>query len=164
MSDTTITLADLKTVADLPQWAQDEISSARNEAARYRTEKNEAVEAAKAEVEASWKSKVEELEKAKADAETASVESRSEVTKLKAALGAGIESDKVLSFASLLKGETEDELKSHADEVKALFGAGSPASPEKTPAVDPSQGSGNTLPLNGDPLLDSIKRAVGITN
>lgn len=162
MSDSVITLADLKEVADLPQWAQDEIKEVREEAAKYRTEKSSAVEAAKAEVESSWKVKVEELE-GQLSATTQQIDSeRTEVTKLKAALEAGIESEKVLSFASLLKGDTEDELKNHADEVKQLFASSEPTTPTRTPAVDPTQGSGNPLPLNGDPLLDSIKKVVGI--
>lgn len=162
MSDTTFTLADIKEVSDLPQWAQDELKSVRDEAAKYRTEKASAVEAAKAEAESSWQAKVEELETALAEKESSVTETRTEVTKLKAALGAGIEGDKVLSFASLLKGESEEELKAHADEVKQLFAASEPATPATTPAVDPSQGSGNPLPLNGDPLLAAVSKAVGI--
>lgn len=160
MSDTTITLADLKTVADLPQWAQEKIAEANAEAAKYRVEKNDAVAAAKAEVEAEWKAKHEALEATVATAQTEAGDSRTEVAKLKAALTAGIESEKVLTFASLLQGETEDELKSHADQVKALFPAAPPADP-KDPPVDPSQGSGNHLPLNGDPLLQAV---MGIVN
>lgn len=163
MSDTetpTTTLADLKTVADLPQWAQDEISEARAEAAKYRTEKKDAVEAAKGEVEGTYKSKVEELEAQLASKDAEVDSSRTEVVKLKAALEAGIDSDKVMSFASLLKGDTEDELKSHAAEVKELFGSTSEA-PKKDPAHDPSQGSGNHKPLNGDPLLEAV---MGIVN
>lgn len=161
MSDTTITLADLKTVADLPQWAQDKIADANAEAAKYRVEKNDAVAAAKAEVEAEWQTKVTELETKVASTESEAGNSRTEVAKLKAALAAGIDSDKVLTFASLLQGDTEDELKSHADEVKALFTASAPPADPKDPPVDPSQGSGNPLPLNGDPLLQAV---MGIVN
>lgn len=156
MSDTTITLADLKEVSDLPQWAQDKIAEANAEAAKYRVEKKDAVEAGKAEVEAEWSSKFEALESQIQDKESAIAESRTEVSKLKAALETGIESDKVMTFASLLKGDTEDELKAHADEVKQLFAAQAPASDPKDPPRDPSQGSGNPLPLNGDPLLNAV--------
>lgn len=156
MSDTHITLADLKEVSDLPQWAQDKIAEANAEAAKYRVEKKEAVEAGKAEVAAEWESKVEALEAQIQDKDKAEAESRTEVAKLKAALATGIESDKVLTFASLLKGDTEDELKAHADEVKQLFAAEAPAGDPKDPPRDPSQGSGNTLPLNGDPLLNAV--------
>lgn len=143
----------------LPQWARDQISEANAQAAKYRVEKNEAVQAAKDEVEQTWKSKVEELE-AQLQGKSAEVDTaRTEVIKLKAALEAGIDSDKVMTFASLLKGETEDELKSHAEEVKALFNA--PAPDPKDPPTDPSQGSGNPLPLNGDPLLNAV---MGVIN
>ena len=45
-----VTTAEKKTEDVLPQWARDEITKANNQAAKYRTEKNDAVEAAKKEV------------------------------------------------------------------------------------------------------------------
>lgn len=161
MSDSTITLADLKEVSDLPQWAQDKIAEANAEAAKYRVEKKDAVETAKSEVEAEWKSKYEALEGQIAAKESETTEARTEVAKLKAALEVGIESDKVITFASLLKGDNEDQLKSHADEVKELFVTQAPPQDPKDPPRDPSQGSGNPLPLNGDPLLNAV---MGVVN
>lgn len=156
--ETTTPQIPAQDVSALPQWAQDELSQARSEAAKYRVEKKDAVEAAKAEVETEWKSKYETLEQTFNEAKSEVDEGRLEVVKLKAALEAGIDSDKVVTFASLLKGGTEDELKAHADEVKKLFAA--PAPESKDPAIDPSQGSGNPLPLNGDPLINSIMRVI----
>lgn len=144
---------------ELPQWARDQITKANNQAAKYRTEKNEAVEAAKKEVEDSFASKIEELEAAGQKANEEVTASRHEVDRIKAALEAGIATDKVLSFADLLKGENPDELRSHAESLKELFGTNE--APRTSKATDPSQGQGNThLPLNGDPLLEAVMRKI----
>lgn len=145
----------------LPEWAREKLTKANNEAAKYRTEKNEAVEAAKAEVTASFTSKIEELEAQIAEAKNEGDKSRHEVDRLKVTIESGIAADKALSFADLLKGNNEDELRSHAEELKKLFTT--VEEPKSTAsATDPSQGQGgNHLPLNGDPLLDAI---TGIVN
>ena len=86
---------------------------------------------------------------------------RHEVDKLKAAIEAGIANDKVLDFADLLKGDNPEELKSHADKLKSLFTNNEQKS-EKQAATDPTQGQGNSLPLNGDPLLNALKSKLNI--
>lgn len=144
----------------LPEWARKQISEANAEAAKYRTEKKDAVEAAKAEVAQGFQSKIQELEASIQAAESEKVEARREVDKLKAALGAGIESEKVVQFAGLLQGDTVDALRSNAEELKKLFGAGS-TGPQR--AVDASQGNVPSTPLNGDPLLESLKRKLNIS-
>lgn len=144
---------------EIPQWARDQITKANNQAAKYRTEKNEAVEAAKKEVEDSFSSKIEELEAAGQKANDEVTASRHEVDRIKAALEAGIATDKVLSFADLLKGENPDELRSHAESLKELFTT--EEAPRASKATDPSQGQGNNhLPLNGDPLLEAVMRKI----
>lgn len=145
----------------LPDWAREKLTKANNEAAKYRNEKNDAVEAAKAEVTESFQGKVQGLETQLSEQGDEVSTSRLEVEKLKATIEAGVTADKALSFAELLKGEDADELKSHAEELKGLFGSGEG---ETTPprATDPSQGqSGDPVPLNGDPLLDAVTRIVG---
>ena len=58
-----------------------------------------------------------------------------------------------------MKGDTPEELASHAEELKGLFTTeDSQKSTRK--ATDPSQGTGNTTPLNGDPLLNALMSAV----
>lgn len=146
----------------LPDWARDQITKANAEAAKYRTEKKDAVEAAKAEVTASFTAKIEELEaqiKAKEEEGTAA---RYEVDRLKVALEAGINADKVTKFAGLLNGSSTEELKAHAEELKELF-VNDEHPVKRSPAVDPSQGTGsvNPLPLNGDPLLAAVMKAIG---
>lgn len=146
---------------ELPDWAREQISNANAEAAKYRTEKKEAVEAAKAEVAESFQSKIKDLE-SKIEAEAAQgTSARHEVDRLKVTIEAGINAEKALSFADLLKGENEDELRSHAEELKKLFNDTDSGDQKRTSAVDPSQGAaGNHLPLNGDPLLKAITSIV----
>ena len=93
----------------LPQWARDEITEANKQAAKYRTEKNDAVEAAKQEVADSFQDKIRELE-AQVESKEGEVSStRLEVDRIKATLEAGISADKALSFADLLNGENPEE-------------------------------------------------------
>lgn len=159
MSDQDVT-EQINQTDELPEWAREQITKANKQAAKYRTERNEAVEAAKAEVAASFQPKIEELEAQLSEKDTEVCSARNEVVRLKVALQAGIDADRALSFADLLKGENEDELRSHAEELKKLFGEPSQDS-GKRGAVDPSQGeSGAPLPLNGDPLLDQVMRVI----
>ncbi|AEV52086.1 hypothetical protein [Rhodococcus phage RGL3] len=148
-------------VEDLPQWAQTLISETRAEAAQHRTEKQSAVETAKAALADEHTAAIAALNVKVTETETERDGARLEVTKLKAALAVGIDGERAIGFAELLKGDNEDQIKSHADEVRKLFGDNKPA---HVPATDPSQGSGNKtpLPLNGDPLLDAIKKKVGV--
>lgn len=143
---------------ELPDWAKTKISEANAEAARYRVEKNQAVEQAQAALATEFEQKV-----AAAAAETETVRNdlsaaKLESAKIKTAIEAGIPATKILQVADLLKGEDEAQLRSHADELKKLFGTA-----DAQPPIDPSQGSGGTaIPLNGDPLLNALKRSVGL--
>lgn len=166
MSDTTTneTVNENETVEpaknELPDWAQTKIAEANAEAAKYRVEKKDAVEAAKQEVTTEFEAKISALEE-QIELEKQEVgNSRTEVQKIKAALSAGVASDKVLSFADLLKGENEEELSTHADEVKKLFATEEVNT--KSRATDHSQGSGSgsATPLNGDPLLQKVMSVV----
>lgn len=159
MSDQDVTEQTQQT-EELPEWAREQITKANKQAAKYRTERNEAVEAAKAEVVASFEPKIEELEAQIAEKDSEISSARHEVTRVKVALQAGIDAARALSFADLLKGDNEDELRSHAEELKELFGPSGQDS-GKRGAVDPSQGeTGNPLPLNGDPLLQRVMQVI----
>lgn len=150
-------IKNVTTTDDLPDWARKLISDANSEAAKYRTEKNQAVEAAKAEVEKQYSSQLEKVQAELAEKAESEASARFEVDRLKVALAAGIESDKVTSFARLLQGDSEEALRSHADELKKLFTVKGDA-PVAQKATDSSQGTGNSVPpLNGDPILDSLK-------
>lgn len=78
--------------------------------------------------------------------------------KLRTALQAGIPSEDVFDVVALVQGNDEESISESVSRVKSLIGK----APERDRPVDPSQGSGNTLPLNGDPLLESLKKIVGV--
>lgn len=66
--------------------------------------------------------------------------------------------DELLEF---LTGETAEELEARAKTLAEKLTAVAP--PARTgPKPDPSQGQGGDIPLNGDPLLDSLKTKLGI--
>lgn len=143
----------------IPEHFRKELSEARAEAAKYRTEKNDAVEKAKADLAAEYNEKIQEYEAQVAKIQEERGEALTYAERLKVTIQAGIDSDKALSFADLLKGETEEELLSHAEELKKLFV--SEESPKNVKVTDPSQGNtGNPLPLNGDPLLNAVTSIV----
>ena len=103
---------------------------------------------------------MEKLEAQVAERDSEIEAGRHETDKLRAAIEAGISNDKIFTFADLLKGDNPEQLKSHAEELKELFVI-EEAAPTKQSAVDPSQGSGSKhLPLNGDPLLDSVMAVI----
>jgi len=147
-----------QSVDQLPDWAREAITKANNEAAKYRNEKKDAVAAAKAEVVNEYEQKVNGFQEKVQELEAAVSSRDLELVKLRTAIDAGVPNDAITKFASLLQGEDEAAIKSHADEVKELF----KIKPPTDRAVDPSQGSGGShIPHNGDPILNAIKRAVG---
>lgn len=150
-------------VAGQETFSKDYVQQLRNEAAKYRTEKNDAVEAAKAAVQQEWEGKLTETASKISELEGQLGAAGIELTKLRIALELGVPSDKVLAFAEILKGDNEDAIKASATSAKELFG-GFAAPPSNDPAFDPTQGSGRgggALPLNGDPILAALKKAVG---
>lgn len=121
-------------VDELPDWAQKLISDVRAEAAKHRTEKTSAIEAAKLEAMEAAEAKAKEL----SDAKTA-LEGELSATKLAAlkeriALQTGVPVEKAADFADLLKGETEEELTAYAEKVRDLAGI-------RPLAIDPTQGA-----------------------
>lgn len=133
------------------------VQQLRDEAARYRTEKRAAAERAKADAVKDFESKLSEKDSALNTLQDALSDRTVELNKLKAVLAAGIASEDVLDVAALVQGTDEDSISESVKRVKSLIGK----APEKERPVDPSQGSGNYLPLNGDPILETVKRMVG---
>ena len=113
-------------------FSRDYVESLRTEAAKYRTEKKEAVEAGKAEVIKEYESKAADLSSKLAELESSSSASLLELLKLKTVLGAEIPAADVLEVVA----------------AKVL-------------ATDVTQGSSSAVPLNGNPVLEILKRAVG---
>lgn len=165
MSDTTATPADTATVtpeapvASAETFGIEYVQQLRGEAAKARTDKKAAVEAATAAATAEWEAKLNEQLSKHTELEGQLGSAGIELTKLKTAIALNVPSDKVLAFAEILKGSTEDEIKASADSAKELFGGFKTSDPP----IDPTQGSGNgSIALNGDPLLAALKNAVGI--
>lgn len=154
-----VPVSDAKTVEQLPDWARKLITDANAEAAKYRVEKNDALANAKNQLTADYESKLTEanntIENLKDQIEAKDLD----FLKVTVALDLDVPSKKAMKFASLLEGLTEDDIRSHAKEVKSLFGSFD----TKDLPTDPTQGTGsNPLPLNGDPLLAAVKAAVGV--
>ncbi|WP_280350351.1 hypothetical protein [Nocardia abscessus] len=143
-------------VDSLPEWARNKLTEANHEAAKYRVEKNNAVTAAKAEVAAEFETKLADEQAKYGILEQNYAKQAAQLLALEVAIDAKVPHDKTKDFAALLKGETEDELRSHAETLKGLFGK----TDTKDRPVDPTQGTGNTMPLNGDPILNALKETL----
>lgn len=142
-------------------FSRDYVETLRNEAAKYRNEKKDAVAEAetktRAEVVHEYEPQVSERDSKISELE-GELSSRSlELLKLKAILGAGVPGEDVLEVAELVQGTDDESVSESVKRVKALLSKSTPS----TPAFDPTQGQGSHMPLNGDPVLDALKRAVG---
>ena len=136
-------------IESLPEWAQTELTKARQDAAKYRTERNGIRDEL-----AALKEQVAEFDSTKDQLEQLLTEkSLTELTvmRLEAALEAGLDRD----MAERLRGETAEEL---AEDARSLAGK------IRTRPVDPTQGKGsNNIPLNGDPIEEALKNALRIS-
>lgn len=165
MSDTDITPADSQP-ASVPEthpapevFSKEYVQELRNEAARYRTQKNEAVEATKVALATEFEAKLAEKDVALTEIQQQLSNAQLELEKLYVALEAKVPSEKVRAFAAILQGSDKDSISESAASAKELFGGLN----ESSPAFDPTQGAGGgVLPLNGDPLLNALKKVVGI--
>ena len=135
----------------------DYVQGLRQEAAKYRTERNEAVANVKAELESNFAQQLSEKDGEFTELKVQLSAREVELLKLKSILAAGISADDVLTVADLVQGSDETSVSESIERVKSLIGK----NPPRDRPIDPSQGSGNTVPLNGDPLLETIKRIVG---
>lgn len=161
MSDTeTTTETDPAHAPEAPKqetFTRDYVEALRAEAAKYRTEKKDAVEAARQEVIKDYEPKLAEKDTAFTTLQAQHNETALELLKIKSVLEAGVPADDILEVASLVQGTDEETVKASVERVKALL----TKSPAKDRLVDPSQGQGSHIPLNGDPVLNLLKAAVG---
>jgi ribosomal protein L12E/L44/L45/RPP1/RPP2 len=129
---------DAKSVSELPKWAQDELTRARNDAASYRTRLRE-TETARDGLQASLNT---EEQKAKAlEVEVGDLKVSN--TKLDVALEAHVgdkEKAKIKAFADRLRGATPEELVADGKSMMETFGV-APSSTKR--ATDRSAGLGN---------------------
>jgi hypothetical protein len=160
MSDTATTesvSAPAPEVAAPETFSLEYVQGLRQEAAKYRTERNDAVEKAKAEVIRDYEGQLSERESAFNELKGELSVRDIELLKLKAVVSEGIPTEDILDVTALIQGSDEATISESVKRVKSLLDK----APTRERPVDPSQGSGNVLPLNGDPLLDMVKRVVG---
>ena len=146
-----------ETTSKVETFSKEYVQELRNEAAKYRTEKNDAVEKARADVIKDYEAKLSEKDGTFNEIQSELSVRGLELLKLKAVVSAGIPTEDVLDVVTLIQGSDEDTISESVKRVKSLIGK----APERERPVDPSQGSGNHLPLNGDPLLETVRRIVG---
>ncbi len=124
----------ITTVDQLPDFAKTMISDLRSEAAKHRTAKVEAAEAAKTEVTRAFEAKLAESNTAHEATKDELAKASLNLGKVLAAVKVGVPTDRLLEFASLLQGSNDAELTAHAEKVKGLIGI------QPAAAVDPSVG------------------------
>ncbi|MDV6975330.1 hypothetical protein [Mycobacterium intracellulare] len=162
MSDTPTTPETPETPAapEAPKqetFSRDYVETLRQEAARYRNEKKTAADEARAETIKDYEGKLAEKDTAYSEMESAFGEAYTELLKLKAILREEIPAEDVLEVLELVQGNDAETIEASVKRVKSLLGK----SPAKDRAIDPSQGKGNPIPLNGDKVTNMLKAAVG---
>lgn len=172
MSDNTTDTAgttetETQAVSEKPMEAQpklfDEVyvKSLREEAAAARVAKKDAVDAAIKEANEAHQAELAARDTAFTELQNELSQARLELEKLYVSIDSKVPSDKVRAFASLLQGDDSEAIQASAKAAYELAGGFS----TKSPAFDPTQGFGGrdtTMPLNGDPILEAIKKAVGV--
>lgn len=138
------------------------VKQLRDEAAAARVAKRDAVDAAKAEVQAAHAAELAQKDVAYTELQQTLTDTTLELDKLKVAIAAKVPSEKVLQFAAILQGTDEESLTESAKSAHALFGT----LDSRSPAIDPMRGLGgkpdDAMPLNGDPILNAMKGVLGI--
>lgn len=134
------------------------VKTLREGEAKYRTERNAEREAHKKTKDdlATAMTALERLESSSASAAERATKAEHRLAQLEAAIAAEVPTQHLLTFSQLLQGDDPVAMQSHAENLKAMFGVAH--QPQR--AVDQSQGRNNSTPLNGDPLLEALKRAV----
>lgn len=122
--------AEPTTVDALPEWAQKMIRDLREEAGGYRQKAKTAAD----EVSAQAATERDELVAKVTAAEERAAAAEASMARTNAALSAGFRADQVAEVAQLIKGDTPEEMATHATHLRELFGG---AGERKS---DPSQG------------------------
>jgi len=140
-------------------FSRDYVESLRQENANHRLKAKTAGDEARAEVIKEYEGKLAAKDTAFTELQSTHAETSTELLRLKAILAEDdFAKEDVLKVLDLVSGSDEETISESVKRVKAIYGGKSPA---KDRPVDPSQGQGSHLPLNGSPLLDMLKGAVG---
>jgi predicted nuclease with TOPRIM domain len=149
--------AAAKSVSELPDWAQQELSRARNEAAGYRTRLRE-TESARDDLQKSLDTEAGKVSQLQSDLDSL----KSDNAKFDVALDAfDVKKDQVRAFADRLRGSTSDELIADAKSMLETFNVNANA-PKAPRAVDRSAGLGNDKPPTGEEAFaEHIAKTLG---
>lgn len=136
------------------------VKALRDEAAAARVAKKDAVEAAIKEANEKFQEELAAKDTAYTELQNELSAAKIELEKLYISIDAGVPSDKVKAFAALIQGTDTESITASARSAYELAGGFQ----TKSPAIDPTQGFGgrDPLPLNGDPILEALKQAVGM--
>lgn len=144
-------------------FSREYVEKLRSEAADHRTKAKTAAEEARAAADVEWQAKIQEHINKTTSLETELSAAGTELTKLKIALGLEVPSSKVLAFAATLQGSSEEELKASAESNYTLFSGGALKKFDLPTDVTQGRGGDNkNIPLNGDPIMAALAKAVGI--
>ena len=166
MSENTTTDTSEETpVVDKPLEAQpklyDEayVKELRQEAAAARVAKKDAVDAAVKELQDKHTAELAAKDVAYTELQNQLGQAWIELEKLQTTIDLKVPSDKVAAFVSILQGTDKESIQASAKSAYELAGGFA----SKPSAFDPTQGFGGKkdMPLNGDPILEAIIKAVG---
>ncbi|WP_144311942.1 hypothetical protein [Actinopolyspora erythraea] len=145
--------AEAESVEDLPKFAQKLIADLREEAKNNRVKGNEKAKKASEDTKAEYEAQFTNLSAEKEHAER-------QLMRVRAAVNAGIRSDLIDDFSSRLKGETEEEINEDAKRLAEAFGGSEKPKERK---ADPAQGKQpDSIPLNGDPVMNLMAEKLNI--
>ena len=141
-------------VSELPEWAQAELSRARNDAAAYRTKLRE-TEAARDSLTNDLNAEAEKTKTLQVELDDVKLNS----AKFDVALDAfSVDGKQVKAFADRLRGATSEELSADAKFVMETLNF----TPTKQRAVDRSAGLGNEKPATAeDAFADHVAKTLG---
>ena len=136
-------------LAEAEERFEKEASKLRAEAGRHRMEKKEAIANA---VNAARQEVQDEL----SDFQVQAQSNLNSVQKFEALIAAGVPVEIMPKAFALVSGHDPDSI---AESVAAVIEVMSHTVRDQ--AIDPLQGHGSQMPLNGDPILESLKKMVG---
>lgn len=150
--------AEPSKVSELPQWAQDELSRARSDAASYRARLKDAKSEVETEVRKEYESKLTDVNNKVTELTTKLTDSELFGMKVDAAIELGVPGESLRVFADRIRGNTADEIKTDAEAVAKAFKVN--AGPQRH--VDRSAGLGNEQTTTPDDALgDFVGKSLG---
>ncbi|MGZ6053968.1 MAG: hypothetical protein ACXWOV_00145 [Isosphaeraceae bacterium] len=138
-------------------FSRDYVEALRNEAANYRNKAKTAADEARAAVIKDYEAKFAEKDTAFAELKAAHDGAARDLLRIQKVLEAKVPIDHIEDVLPLIAGDTEEAISESVARVKSLL----EKTPASVPAVDTTQGKGGAIPLNGNPVLDMLKAAVG---